>query len=125
MNISGSLPGGDGNGLEAIYDKLRDEPKVKHVAVCIIDGKSSKFDADTGEWTVTARIRRIEVIRRADDKAACETLMRRALDERTGREALPYDLEAELKDVFDTLDLNAPADDEHEDHGADDDDTSE
>lgn len=108
MNISGSLPGGDGNGLEAIYDELRDQPKTKHVAVCIVDGKSSKFDADTGEWTVTARIRRIEVIRDEEDRGICEKLMRRALDKRTGREALPYDLEEELREVFD----NASEEDE-------------
>lgn len=112
MNISGSLPGGDGNGLEAIYQELKDTPKDKHIAVCIVDGKSSKFDADTGEWVVTARIRRIEVIRRPDDKGACETLMRRALDERTGREALPYDIEAELTEVFKGFDPTVPDEDE-------------
>jgi hypothetical protein len=112
VNISGSLPGGDGNGLEAIYAELKDDPKRKHVAVCIVDGKSSKFDADSGEWVVTARIRRIEVIRDDDDRGVCETLMRRALDKRTGREALPYDLEAELTEVFDKFDPAAEDDDD-------------
>jgi hypothetical protein len=115
MNISGSLPGGDGNGLEAIYDQLKDDPKRKHVAVVIVDGKSSKFDADTGEWQVTARVRRIEVIRDKDDQAVCETLMRRALDKRTGREALPYDLETEIRAAFSDFDPNAADDNEKED----------
>lgn len=119
MNISGSLPGGDGNGLEAIYQELKDSPKNKHVAVVIVDGKSSKFDADTGEWNVTARIRRIEVISDSGDQAACEALMRRALDKRTGREALPYDLEAEIREAFADFDPTATEDETDAEETAD------
>lgn len=112
MNISGSLPGGDGNGLEAIYNELKDDPKTKHVAVCIVDGKSSKFDADTGEWNVTGRIRRIEVIQNREDMALCEKLMRRQLDNRMGREALPFDMEEEIREVFGSINPDENSDGE-------------
>ena len=98
--VSGHLPGGDGNGLQAITGDLVREPRKLHVAICILDGKSYTADADTGEIIPTARIRRIEVIAEEDDKRIAERLMRRALEARTGRETLPYDLEAEIAGAF-------------------------
>lgn len=100
VSISGKLPAGDGNGLVAILSELvRDEPQV-FVAVCLVDGKSVKIDKDTGEKIPTARIRRIEVILDAEDKDVCRRLLERALNKRSGRETLPYDLQAELEGVF-------------------------
>ncbi len=105
-NVSGKLPAGDGNGLNTITEELVEQaygrvPPKMHVCICLVDAAYAKVDGDTHETTVTARIRRIEVIRAADDKGVAEGLMRRALDVRTGREALPYDLEQELRGVFD------------------------
>lgn len=102
--IAGKLPSGDGNGLEAIITDLIDTPKKMHMAIVILDAKKVTKDADTGEEIPTARIRRIEVLTTDEDRKVCERLMRRALDARTGREALPYDLEAEIQGVFDEVD---------------------
>lgn len=99
--ISGSLPGGDGNGLNNIAIDLIETPHKLHVAICILDCQKITTNTDNGTVTPTARIRRIEVISETDDMKVAEGLMRRALDQRTGREALPYDLEQELRGVFD------------------------
>lgn len=118
-NVSGNLPSGDGNGLEAVVSEMIDNPKRLHVAICIIDTKKITTNPDTGEVIPTARIRRIEVLTSDDDRKVCERLMRRALDARTGREALPYQLEEEIAGAFDqaVLDLEAEEtdDDGHRD----------
>lgn len=111
-NVSGNLPAGDGNGLEAILSEMIDTPKKLHVAIAIIDTKKIVTNPDTGEVVPTARIRRIEVLTTDDDRKVAESLMRRALDVRTGREALPYDLEMEIQGAFDTAMLDAADDDE-------------
>jgi|SRR5580765_6089619 len=100
VSVSGRLPEGDGNGLSAVMSDLIRDPKKLHVCICILDGKKVTTDADSGETVPTARIRRIEVILDPEDMQLAENLMRRALDRRTGREALPYDLEQEIRGAF-------------------------
>src|SRR5690349_22344274 len=100
VSVSGRLPEGDGNGLSAIMSDLIRDPKKLHVCICILDGKKVTTDADSGETVPTARIRRIEVLLDEEDMKLAENLMRRALDRRTGREALPYDLEQEIRAAF-------------------------
>jgi hypothetical protein len=109
--ISGD-PGGDGNGLVAILGDLINDPKKRHVAVVILDCKKITTNSDTSETVPTARVRRIEVITGDEDKKVLERLMRRALDTRTGREALPYDLEEEISGVFDDME-EEPSDDDN------------
>jgi hypothetical protein len=105
ITISGKLPGGDGNGLVAIAQALIDQalgnvpPKI-HLAVCLVDCRKVNVDGDTHEVTPVARIRRIEVIGNPEDVEVLRNLMSRALDARTGREALPYNLEKELRGVL-------------------------
>lgn len=107
INMSGRLPSGDGNGLVAILSELvRDQQQI-FVGICLIDGKKVTIDKDTGEKVPTARIRRIEVILNEEDMRVCRRLMERALGIRTGRETLPYDLEAEIETAFGSAD---PAD---------------
>jgi hypothetical protein len=100
VSVSGRLPDGDGNGLVAVLSELIRDPKKLHVCIAIIDGKKVTTDADTGETVPTARVRRIEVIVDSEDKELARRLMVRALDRRTGRESLPYDLEAEIREAF-------------------------
>ena len=100
VNVSGKLPAGDGNGLEAVISDLIRDPKKMHVCICLVDGRKVTIDADTGDTVPTARLRRIEVIADSEDMRLAENLMRRALDRRTGREALPYDLEEEIRGAF-------------------------
>lgn len=97
--LSGKLPAGDGNGLIAIAQQLCEEPHTRHLAVCIIDCQKVTTNMDTGEVIPTARVRRVEVIAGDEDRKVLERLMRRALDERTGREALPYDLQTEIEGI--------------------------
>jgi hypothetical protein len=106
VSVSGNLPAGDGNGLAAIVSELIRNPKQMHVCIAIVDTRKVTTDADSGDVTPTVRIRRIEVIGDAEDMRVAERLMRRSLDQRTGREALPYDLEAEMAEVFEHFDPN-------------------
>jgi hypothetical protein len=100
MKISGALPAGDGNGLSAIVSDLVREPHKLHVCIALVDCKSYTTDVDSGDIVPVARLRRIEVVNDAGDMKVAETLMRRSLDHRTGREELPYDLEAEISQAF-------------------------
>jgi hypothetical protein len=99
VSLSSKLPSGDGNGLEAIVYDLNDAKKI-HVCICLVSGKKGTTDFESGETVTTARLRRIEVILDPDDLKLAENLMRRALDRRTGRESLPYDLEEEIRGAF-------------------------
>lgn len=101
--LAGTLPGGDANGLVAIARQLIDEPHAVHVAIVLIDCKSSKVDHDSGEIVPTARIRRVEVIGEQDTGLA-QKMMRRALEERTGKTVLPFDLEEDMRSAFGNVD---------------------
>lgn len=97
--LGGALPRGNKNGLPVIAEALVHHPHRYHVALVVLDCKKVTHDNDTGEVEATARIRRIEVIDRAD-LATAEKLMRRALERRTGETVLPLDLEDDLMTAF-------------------------
>ena len=103
VRLSGALPNTDEtNGLTAIADALVADPTEFHVAIVVLDCKSVTTDTDTGETTPTARVRRIEIITRDEDKARLRGLANRAFEERTGKTVLPLDLEDEVRAAFDT-----------------------
>jgi hypothetical protein len=116
MSFSGHLPSGDGNGLSAIVGELTGDPKRLHVVIALLDVPKVTTNTDSGEVVPsfppfssrTVRIRRVEVLTRPDDMKVAERLMRRALDERTGREALPYDLESEIAAAFEGAEQDEP-----------------
>lgn len=101
--ISGSLPRGDGNGLDAIAHLLIDEPHRIHVLVALVDCTKLTTDTDSGEVEPTARIRRIEAIG-GEDKDLAAKMLRRALERRTGKTVLPFDLEEDLRAAFGNID---------------------
>lgn len=101
--LASSLPGGDANGLTAIARELIDSPHEVHVVVAIVDCKRTTTDNDSGEVIPTARIRRIEVIDK-DDRDLAAKMMRRALEGRTGKTVLPFDLEEDLRAAFGRVD---------------------
>jgi hypothetical protein len=101
--LSSALPGGDGNGLAAIARHLIDAPHEVHVAIALVDCCRLTTDTDSGEVEPTARVRRIEVIDGVDKELA-QTMMRRALEERTGQTVLPMDLEEDLRAAFGNVD---------------------
>ncbi|HWU22207.1 MAG TPA: hypothetical protein VN088_11825 [Nocardioides sp.] len=105
VKLVGALPSGQNNGLPSLVDELVDHPQRMHVALVVVDCKSITTDTDTGEVVPTARILRIEPIRREDRKAA-RRLMDRAMEERTGRTMLPIDLEDETASAFEDWDGN-------------------
>lgn len=99
--MSGKLPAGDGNGLAAVATQMGDpEDDSLFVCISIVDCKSFRFDKDTHEKIPVARTRRIEVIREPEDMRVARRVMERALMKRTGRETLPYDLDAEIDGAF-------------------------
>lgn len=102
-NLSGALPKGDANGLGPIVRVLIDEPHRFHVVMAIVDCKSVTTNNDTGEIVPTARIRRLEVVL-PDDLSAAQKLMRRSLEQRTGRTVLPLDLEDDIRLAFGRID---------------------
>lgn len=101
--LVGSLPKGDGNGLDALARKLIDTPRDIHVVIALIDCKKIATDTDTGEVEPTARIRRIEAID-SDDRDIAAKMLRRALERRTGKVVLPFDLEEDLRAAFGSID---------------------
>jgi hypothetical protein len=103
--IASSLPAGDGNGLNALARALIDAPHEIHVVVALIDCKKTTTDNDTGEVEPTARIRRIEAISE-DDRELAAKMLRRALERRTGKTVLPFDLEEDMRAAFGRIDPN-------------------
>ncbi len=72
-SLSGKLPSGDGNGLNAIAGDLVQMargviPPQMFVCIALVDCRKVTVDADTHEAVATVRVRRIEVIRADDDK---------------------------------------------------------
>lgn len=101
--LAASLPSGDGNGLNALARALIDNPQDIHVVVALIDCKKTTTDNDTGTVEPTARIRRIEAIAEQDKDLAAK-MLRRALERRTGKTVLPFDLEEDLRAAFGRID---------------------
>ncbi|HNB96536.1 MAG TPA: hypothetical protein PLX07_16275 [Microthrixaceae bacterium] len=99
--LVGTLPKGDGNGLDALARKLIDSPRDIHVVIALVDCKKIATDTDTGEVEPTAR--RIEAIS-DDDRDIAAKMLRRALEKRTGKVVLPFDLEEDLRAAFGRID---------------------
>lgn len=102
--LSSKLPDGEANGLSALSRQLIDEPHRIHIVVALVDCKSITTDHDSGDIIPTARIRRIEPI--AGDREIIAKIMRRAMEERTGKTVLPFDLEEDMRAAFDGIDPN-------------------
>jgi hypothetical protein len=107
VSMSGKLPGGDGDGLIKIANRMITEDGTIYVCVALVDCRSVKTDKDSGEQIPTARIRRIEVIDDAGDMKIVRSLLMRALDARSGREALPMEIMNEIDAAFGSEDPDA------------------
>jgi hypothetical protein len=101
--LASTLPKGDANGLQAIARDLIDEPHRVHVVLALVDCKKTTVDNDSGEIEPTVRIRRIEAIR-GEDLALAQKMLRRALELRTGKTVLPFDLEEDVRNAFRRID---------------------
>jgi hypothetical protein len=101
--LTSSLPKGEANGLQHLARALLDNPHDVHVVIALVDCKKIDTDVDTGDVEPTARIRRVEAVT-GDDKSVAATMLRRALERRTGQTVLPYDLEEDMRTVFGDFD---------------------
>lgn len=97
--LNARLPKGDGNGLDSLARAMLEEPHRIHVVIALVDCAKVTVDTDEGTSEPTARIRRIEVITEAD-KAQARVMLRRALEKRTGKTVLPFDLEEDVRAAF-------------------------
>lgn len=102
--IASALPGGDANGLTAIARQLIDNPHEIHVIIALVDCKRTTTDNDSGEVVPTARIRRIEALTDQDDMSLVQKMLRRAMERRTNKTVLPFDLEEDLRAAFGRVD---------------------
>ncbi len=102
--LAAQLPKGEANGLGALDRALIDSPATVHVVIALVDCKKITTDVDSGDTEPVARIRRIEVI--TDDKDRAAMMLRRALEVRTGKTVLPFDLEEDMRSAFGDVDPN-------------------
>lgn len=100
IKLIAKLPAGDGNGLVAILPELLTDEPQHFVAIVVVDAREVLLDKVERTRTARVRIRRIEVVLRADDQKVVRRCMERALGERMGTEQLPYDMEVEISDAF-------------------------
>lgn len=107
--FSGTLPGGEANGLSALAAQLLRNPQGTHIVVGIIDTKTITTDVDTGDQVPTVRFRRVEPVPGPDADHVVR-IMQRATERRTGAAMLPIEMEDELKDLLESLDLSVDAD---------------
>ena len=93
------LPQGEANGLDDLSAKLVSDPQRKRVLIAVVDCSRVILDPDTGDREPVVRFRRVELLG-AQDAAQGETLMRRAMERRSGRTTLPFEVEDELSRMF-------------------------
>lgn len=101
VKLAGALPAGDANGLAAHTAEFVDAPDEIRVLIMLVSTKELKTSIVTGEVTPTLCVRRAEVVP-DDDLAQAKKFFRRAHEHRTGRVALPIDVEDELNEAFKT-----------------------
>ena len=100
VNLSGHLPDGESNGLGAIVHDLVVLPGRTHVLLCIVDTQKITENVDDGTRTPTVRIRRCEPITDPSDAETMRRVLVRGYERRTGKAVLPFDLETDLRDIF-------------------------
>jgi hypothetical protein len=98
------LSGGSQNGLISIAAQLADEgqnrsPHQLRAVIAVIEPATVNRNSATGDETVTIRFRSVEVLL-AEDLGTAESLVRRALDARSGRQDVPAELEREIREAF-------------------------
>jgi hypothetical protein len=98
--LSGQLPSGESNGLAAIVRQLLDDPEAVHVLVVLADVVKVTHKVESGDRIPTVRIRRIEPIADAGDRAQLQRLLMREYERRTGQPTLPIELEQDVEAAF-------------------------
>lgn len=101
VKLASTLPEGESNGLVSLVEHLINSPADLTLCVALVDTKRLTTDMDTGDVVPTARVRRIEPIGDDEDQGVIRRIMSRALERRTGKTVLPYELETSLRDAID------------------------
>lgn len=94
VKLSSKLPGDfEVNGIDQQVEELIDEPKALRIAVVWYDTLKVTMDTDSGDQIPTIRVRRIEPLGVADDVTdAIKKTVSKAMQERTGRTPLPFNI---------------------------------
>lgn len=99
VKLSSTLPAGDANGLGTLVSALTREPSGLYVVLAMVDCSEIITRTDTGELIPKIRIRRIESLLQAD-RATGRQMMTRAYENRTGRDALPIEIDEDYDRAF-------------------------
>ena len=94
IKLSTKLPGDEEtNGLDAQVGHLLDNPQELLVAVVWLDVAKVTEEIDSGATIPTVRVRRIEPLGATGDvSAAIRDLIDVAVEKRTGRRPIPFDI---------------------------------
>lgn len=95
--LASTLP--DGHGLDAVRNKLLEEPHAKHVAVAVLDCSKVTIDYEKGGKEPYAAIRTIEVVH-PEDLELTRRILTRGQDRRLGATVLPLDMEDDITAAF-------------------------
>lgn len=99
VKLGSRLPAGEFNGLDAIAEELRKDPHATRVLLLIVDCKEITTKLDTEDTVAALRIRRAEPLR-GRQLTAAKKLYLQAMEQRTGRQALPIDEQEEIDAAF-------------------------
>lgn len=108
VKLGSKMPGDfEVNGLDALVDDLVDNPAQLRAAFVVFDVQKITDNTDDGSRVPTVRVRRFEPLGKADEISnAIREAYTQAVEERTGRKALPLDIvevleEDQLPDGYD------------------------
>jgi len=108
VKISPKLPGdAETNGLDSTAKDLISEPKAIRVGVLWYDVHHVTVDTDSGAHSPTIRLRRFEPLGDSDDvPQAVRDAVATAMESRTGRTPLPFEIVTVTEDQYgDSLEL--------------------
>lgn len=94
VKLSSKLPGDfEVNGLDSFAQDLIDDPQRLRIAVVWLDTQKVTVDTDSGTEVPTVRVRRIEPLGDAGEVSqAIRDAVGAAMEERTGRTPLPFEI---------------------------------
>lgn len=94
VKLSTKLPGDEEtNGLDSLAEQLVKDPETIRVAIVWLDVVKVTNETDTHKQIPTVRVRRVEPLGDVDDVSkAIRELVDAAVEERTGRTPLPFDV---------------------------------
>jgi len=109
VKISPKLPGdAETNGLDSSAADLIAEPKAIRVGVLWYDVHHVTVDTDSGAHIPTIRLRRFEPLGNSEDvPQAIREAVAEAMEERTGRTPLPFEIVTVSEEYSDTLEMGA------------------